>query len=61
MTTAAKEEISIRESANRLRVLLPHAYNLVWAGVLRARKVGKVWKVDAQSVSERLARLNRGK
>jgi excisionase family DNA binding protein len=60
MVTIAKEEkeISILEAARRLNVMPDHTYALVWANRLKARKVNRRWRVDAESVAARLKRLS---
>jgi excisionase family DNA binding protein len=55
-SVAQEEEISVAETARRLRVQLPYTYSLLWSGHLKARKVNRQWRVDAASVAERLRR-----
>jgi excisionase family DNA binding protein len=50
----AEGRISISQTARRLGVALPYAYQLVWAGKLDARKVNGQWQVSEKAVEERL-------
>jgi hypothetical protein len=57
-TTPTKcEEVGVYETARRLSIMPDHAYDLIQAERLRARKVAGRWKVDVASINERLAAL----
>jgi excisionase family DNA binding protein len=53
-TALPREEITVRESALRLGVLIPYAYTLLWSNRLHGRKVGKRWLIDVESVEARI-------
>jgi excisionase family DNA binding protein len=42
------------EAARRLGISLEYCYRLIWLGKLRAYKVGRSWRVAAESVDQRL-------
>ena len=48
------ESVSIKDAARRLRVSIRFVRDLVWSGQLQAEKVGKVWRIPASAVEERL-------
>jgi hypothetical protein len=56
-TTEEEDEVSVTEAARRLKVLHAQAYNLLWAGRLKGRKIGKRWLIDVHSINGRLEAL----
>jgi excisionase family DNA binding protein len=50
----AEGRISVSETARKLGIALPYAYQLVWAGKLDARKIDGQWQVSEKAVEARL-------
>jgi len=48
--------VSAVEAARRLGVGLDYLYSLLWTGKLAGQKIGRVWRVPAKAVQERLER-----
>ena len=48
------QELSAIEAARKLGVGLDYLYSLLWTGKLQGRKVGKQWRIPADSVEARL-------
>jgi excisionase family DNA binding protein len=46
--------ISAIEAARRLEVGLDYLYSLLWTGRLKAKKIGRNWRIFTQAVEERL-------
>jgi len=44
------EELFTPQAAERLGVTVGRVNQLIWAGILSARKLGRDWLVDAESV-----------
>ncbi len=53
-------EVTPKEAAQRLGVGLSHAYQLIWAGRLRARRDDGRWLIPISAIEERLARTRTG-
>jgi excisionase family DNA binding protein len=51
---AEQTELTPIEAAKKLGVGLSYVYGLIWTGQLKACKVGKMWRVSAESVEKRL-------
>ena len=45
------KELLTPEAAQRLGVTIGRVNQLIWAGILSARKIGRDWLVDADSVA----------
>ena len=54
-----QDEVSAIEAARKLGVGLDYVYSLLWTGKLAGHKVGKVWRIPALAVAERLKALER--
>jgi len=50
----ADHEISVAEAARRLRVDLNYVYSLLWAGKLKACKIGGQWRISTEAIDARL-------
>jgi excisionase family DNA binding protein len=54
--------MTVRAAAQELQVGTNYLYTLIWSGKLKAEQSGGEWRVDRQSVEERLeARKQREK
>lgn len=49
-----ERELTAIEAARKLGVGLDYLYSLLWTGKLQGRKVGKQWRIPAESVEARL-------
>jgi len=47
-------EVSAVEAARRLEVGLDYLYSLLWTGKIRARKIGKRWRVSVEAIEAKL-------
>jgi excisionase family DNA binding protein len=47
-------EVSAVEAARRLGVGLDYLYSLLWTGKIRARKIGRRWRVSAEAIEAKL-------
>ncbi|GAC1432098.1 MAG: hypothetical protein NVS1B11_02940 [Terriglobales bacterium] len=54
-----RDEVSAIEAARKLGVGLNYLYSLLWTGKLAGHKVGKVWRIPALAVVDRLRALER--
>jgi excisionase family DNA binding protein len=52
--TRAQETIGVREAAQRLGFTMKYLYDLIYTGRLEAKKVGRSWRIPAQTVEARL-------
>lgn len=52
--------IGVRFAAQKLGFTLKYVYDLLYAGHLRGRKIGRRWHIDAESIEERLRNRKAG-
>jgi excisionase family DNA binding protein len=48
--------LSVRDAAKLLGVSIKFVYDLIWAGTLKAKKVGKTWCIPPSAIEARLRR-----
>jgi len=49
-----ENDLTVRETAEKLGVRLDYTYELIWTGRLPARRVDGRWLIPAQAVEDRL-------
>lgn len=50
----SQRTFGIREVAQQLGFTMKYVYDLVYAGKLEARKVGKQWRIPAEAIQARM-------
>lgn len=53
-TASVPSMITIRQAARRLNLTMNYVYNLIWTGKIKARKVGRQWRIPVKVIEARI-------